>query len=204
MLSYGNEEKIIPSEASEFIVRKAHEASKEKKLNIITLGAMTNLATAILTDSTIVPKLRVYSLAMQYDKATKVWNKNELNIRSDLDAFDLVLNTDNLEIHIMPVSTSKELILDKDEIVDQMKNRGEPWDFLAGRALEKFPERREVVISDVALIEAILKPDYAKEEQTNTPPENKSRKVFVYTSINKEFMKIDFWKAVKRYISDNS
>jgi purine nucleosidase len=204
MLRYGNEATLFPSEASEFIVKKAHEASRDRKLNIITLGAMTNLATAILTDSTIIPNLRVYSLAMQYDQATKVWNKNEFNIRNDLDALDLVLNTDKLEMHIMPVSTSGVLILGEDEIVDQMKNNGEPWDYLADQWLEKYHGRKEVKIPDVALIEAILKPDYAAEEQTNTPPENKSRKVFVYTSINKEFMKIDFWKAVKRYISENS
>ena len=85
-----------------------------------------------------------------------------------------------------------------------MRHRGQQWDFLINRWQEKSPDKKELIISDVALIEAILKPSFVKEEQTITPPENKSRKVYVYTLINKEFMKIDYWKAIKKYISDNT
>jgi purine nucleosidase len=203
MLGYGNEPVFRPSGASEFIVKKANETSDGKKLNIITLGPMTNLAIAILSDSAIIPKLRIYSLAMHYDPSRKVWNKNEFNIRNDLDALDLVLNTANLEMHIMPLSSSHELVLSQDETVDHLQNKGEPWSFIIDRWPGKSPGREEVSIPDVALVEAVLKPDYAKEEQTNTPPENKNRQIFVFTSINKEFMKIDFWKAIKKFISHN-
>jgi purine nucleosidase len=204
MLNNLAEPMAVPSEASEFIVRKANEASGDKKLNIITLGSLTNVATAILTDSTIIPRIRIYSLAMQYDPETKVWNKNEFNVRNDLDALDMILNTEKLEIHIMPRSVSRELILGLEEAADHMNNNGEPWDFIADRWVEMFPDRNRFIISDVALIEAFVRPDYIKEEQTNTPPENTSRKIFVYTSINKEFMKIDFWKTIKKYISDKN
>lgn len=204
MLGYGNLSVFRPSEASRYIVQKAREATTNKKLNIITLGAMTNLASAILSDSAIVSKIRVYSLAMYFDPVTKVWNKNEFNARNDLDALDLVLNTDKLEIHIMPLSVSKALVLDEDDLVDRLQNKGEPWDFIADRWPWKSAEKKDINIAEVALIEAILNPDFAREEQTNTPPENRSRQVFVYTSVNKEFMKIDFWKAVKKYFSESS
>ena len=204
MIGYFNEPITQGSEAAEFIVKKAHEGSKDKKLNIITLGPMTNLATAILMDSTIIPNLRVYSLAMDYDPKTNVWNKNEFNVRNDLDALDLILNTDKLEMHIMPASISKELVFGEDETVDLMKHKGVPWDFLIDRWQEKSKGGKELIVSDVALIEAILKPDFVKEEQTNTPPENRNRRVYVYTLIKKEFMKIDYWKAIKKYISDNT
>ena len=203
MLSLESDAVIKPSDASEFIVKKANEASEERKLNIITLGAMTNLATAILSDSTIIPKLRIYSSAMQYDPVTKVWNKNEFNIRNDLDALDLILNSDKLEIHIMPVSGINKLILDEEEYRDNLKDKGDAWDFIFDLWQEKYPMRKELKISDVALIEAVLNPDYAKEEKINTPPENKSRQIFVYTSVNKEFMKIDFWKTINEYKSDD-
>ncbi len=204
MLVYPAGPAVRPSEASEFIVEKANETPGGKKLNIIMLGSMTNLATAILTDSTIIPKLRIYCLAMHYDPSKRVWNKNEFNARNDLDALDLVLNSDKLEMHIMPVSLSGGLVFGEDEAVNQLKNRGEPWSFIAYQWLRKFPERKEVNGSDIALIEAILNPGYAKEEPGDTPPENKSRQVSVYTSVNIEFMKIDFWRAIDKYVPGNN
>lgn len=191
------------SDAAEFIVQKAHEASKDKKLNIITLGAMTNLATAILIDSTIVPKLRVYASVLQYDIETKVWNKNEFNARNDLDALDLILNTKDLEVHIMPLSASRVFSLDESETIDLIKNRGPQWNFLVDKLEDRSTRNKEPSNWSVALIEAILKPDDIKEDLTNTPPENLRRQVYVYTWVNKEFMKIDYHDIIKKYISDN-
>jgi inosine-uridine nucleoside N-ribohydrolase len=203
MIGYGSDLLVTPSEASEFIVKKANEASLSDKLNIITFGSLTNLATAILTDSSIIPKLRVYSLAMRYNPATKVWDKNELNARNDIDALDLILNTKNLEIHIMPVSTSREFFIGEEEIIENLKDKGEPWDFIFNRYLDKFAGENEYMIPEAALIEAMKGSNYAKEELVNSPPENTKRQIYVYTSVNKEFMKIDFWKVIKKSMSGN-
>lgn len=189
--------------AADFIVQKAHDASKDKKLNIITLGALTNIATAILIDSTIVPKLRVYASAMQFNTDTKVWNKNEFNARNDLDALDLILNTKDLEIHIMPLNCSGIFDLDASETTDLMENRGAPWNFLIYKWKETSVNSTMPLIWNIALIEAILKPNDIKEEKVNTPPENLRRQISVYTWVNKEFMKIDFHGIVKNYISDH-
>jgi purine nucleosidase len=175
------------SEAAEFIVRKANETTSDKKLNIITLGPLTNIAAAILLDSTIVDKIRLYSSIMLYNPETKGWNKNEFNARNDLDALDLVLNTKSLEMHIMPVSVSNSFTLDaligtRAKIASQGYDRNE-W--------------------NIALIEAILKPEEMKESSTNTPPENLIRQVNVYTWINKETMTVDYHGIIKNYISEH-
>jgi purine nucleosidase len=201
MIGYGSDLVLTPSEASEFIAKKANEASVAEKLNIITFGPLTNLATAILTDSSIVPKIRVYSLAMRFDPVTKVWNKNELNSRNDLDALDLVLNTKNLEIHFMPVSVSNGLSIGEDEIIDNLKDKNDPWKFIFNRYLDKFSGENEYRIPEAALIEALKGSNYAKEELVNTPPENIKRQIYVYTSVNKEFMKINFWKVINKSMS---
>jgi purine nucleosidase len=190
------------SAAAEFIVKKANEASENKKLNIITLGALTNLASAILIDSTIIPKIRVYSSVMLYNAETKVWNKNEFNARNDLDALDLILNTRNLEIHIMPISCSRAFELDESETTDIMGNKGAQWDFLINNRKEKSFINTGPENWNIALIEAILKPDDLKEMQATTPPENLNRQVYVYTWINKEIMKIDYNGIIKKYISN--
>jgi len=203
MIGFGSDIVVTPSEASEFIIKKANEASLANKLNIITLGSLTNLATAILSDSSIVPKLRVYSLAMRFDPATKVWNKNELNARNDLDALDLVLNTKNLEIHFMPVTISRDLSIGEDEINNNLKEKDEPWNFIFSRYQDKFSGESEYGIPEVALIEALKGSNYAKEELVNVPPENGKRQVYVYTSVNKEFMKINFWKVINKSMPGN-
>jgi inosine-uridine nucleoside N-ribohydrolase len=199
MVGYWNQPAAQRSEAAEFIITKAHEVTKGGKLNIIALGALTNLASAVLLDSTIVPKLKVYTLAMHYDPATKVWNKNEINVRNDLDALDILLNTDGLEMHIMPASSAKTLVLNTAETFELMKSKGPQWDFLLGKWSEKSSNKKDLTMLDVALIEAILNPDFVKEEQAITPPENKRKPVFIYTRINKEFMRIDYWKTIKNY-----
>jgi purine nucleosidase len=191
------------SAAADFIVQKAHEASKDNKLNIITLGAMTNIATAILIDSTIIPKIRVYSSIMQFNTDSKVWNKNEFNARNDLDALDLILNKKDLEIHIMPSNCSSIFELDASETIDLMENKGGPWNFLIYKFKETSVNNTMPIIWNIALIEAILKPDNVKEEKVNTPPENLRGQINVYTWVNKEFMKINFHGIVKNYISDH-
>ena len=203
MVSYLNYSAPPRNEAAEFIIRKAHEIPKKKKLNIIALGALTNIALAIRMDSTIAPKLRVYTSIMDYNPTTKVWNKNEHNTRNDLDALDILLNSDGLEMHIMPASSSKTLVFGSSEINDLMKSKGPQWDFLIKQWNEKFPDKKELIMLDVALIEGILHNDFVKEEQAITPPENKRKPVFTYTWINKEFMGIDYWKTIKKFISDN-
>lgn len=202
MISYLNYPIFQFSDAAEFIVEKARQATKQKKLNIITLGALTNVATAILIDSTIVPKIRIYASVMYYDPDKKVWNKNEFNARNDLDALDLILNKKDLEIHIMPLSSSGVFYPDLSETSDLMRNKGRQWNYILNK-LEVTSQGRKVPVDwNIALIEAILKPDDIREDLTYTPPENLKRQVNVYSWVNKEFMKIDYHDIIKKYIAD--
>lgn len=186
-----------PSAAAEFIIKKAHETPKGKKLTIITLGAMTNIASAIVMDSSILPKIKVYSMSLHYEPKTRVWNKNEFNVRNDLDAADILLNTDGLDLHIMTATTSQAYRFSQDETFRQLKGKGGVWDFLAAKWEERFPDNKEWIMWDLALIHALINPDLAREESVLTPPENKPRQVYVYTRINTELMEADFWSAAK-------
>ena len=191
------------SEAAEFIVRKANEATSDKKLNIITLGPLTNIAAAILLDSTIVDKIRLYSSIMLYNGDAKVWNKNEFNARNDLDALDLILNSKNLEMHVMPFSVSNLLTLNAIETSDLMSNKGPQFDFLISIWAKTASQGYDRNEWNVALIEAILKPEEMKETTTTTPPENLTRQINVYTWINKETMTVDYHGIIKNYFSDH-
>ena len=200
MLRFWGEPIPRASAASEFIIAKAREMEGKDKLNVVSLGAVTNLASAILIDPEIIPKIRVYSMALNYDPKTKVWNKNEFNVRGDLDAMDILLNADGLEMHIMTATTSKKLVFTKEETHKYLKGKGPEWDFLVNKWEERFPDNDTWIMWDVALIEAIIDPELIKSEQALTPPENKQRTINVYTALNKEMMLAEFWSSVNKEI----
>ncbi|QIA08339.1 nucleoside hydrolase [Draconibacterium halophilum] len=93
---------IPQSGGVDFIIEMAQKASPENKLNMVCLGAVTNVAAAILTEPSIAKNIRLYALTMKYDLEKKVWNKNSFNARNDLNALDIVLNETTLELLIIP------------------------------------------------------------------------------------------------------
>ncbi len=198
-LKFDKEPQPRPSPAAEFIIKKAHEMEKKKKLNVVTLGALTNVASAIMMDPEIIPKIRIYMMGLKYDPKTKIWNKNEFNTRNDLDAVDYLLNTGGLEMHIMTATTSEVLVFDKEETLKYLDDKVKPWEFLMNKWNEKYPSFGEWIMWDLAIIEALIDSELAKKEETLTPPENKQRTVKVYTYINKELMIADFYAKALKY-----
>jgi inosine-uridine nucleoside N-ribohydrolase len=194
----GNEQLVpVLSEGAQFIIENAQGLASGEKIRIITLGATTNLASAILLDSSIIEKLDCYISGLKYDPFRKAWNKNEFNTRNDLDAMDLILNIKSLEITVLPVTVSEKLIFQKSEMVKQMTNKANIWDYLLKYLETDSTGIQHLVMNDVALIEAIVHPKYATIREFYGPPENTRRKIRVYTNIKAESMIKDFWKDVE-------
>jgi purine nucleosidase len=185
------------SEGARFIIDNAQGLASGERLRIITLGATTNLASAILLDSSIIDKLDCYISGMKYDLFKKAWNKNEFNTRNDLDAMDVVLNTKDLAITIMPENISGELIFQKTETFKKLNNKGKIWDYLLNCWDTGYPEQQEWIMHDLAMIEAILHPKYSTIRELYEPPENMRRKIRVITKIKKEGMIKDYWNNVE-------
>jgi purine nucleosidase len=188
-----------PSEGAKFIIDNAHGVPSGEKLKVITLGSTTNLASAILMDSTIIPMLDCYVAGLKYDPLKKAWNKNEPNTRNDLDAMDIILNSKNLHLTVMPATLSENLKFSKTETFDRLSSKGNIWNMLLEKWDEKYPEYQERIMDDVAIIEAIIHPKFATIRELYTPPENTRRKIRVYTKIKTEAMMKDYWKAVEEY-----
>ena len=49
------------------------------------------------------------------------------------------------------------------------------------------------MIWDLSLVEAVIRPALAREVEAKTPPENTERTVSVYTSIDADGMRADFF-----------
>ncbi|HKK77182.1 MAG TPA: nucleoside hydrolase [Saprospiraceae bacterium] len=188
---------VPESPATEWIIAEARKASPEEKLNIICLGAVTNAAAAVANAPEIVPNIRVYMLGAQYDPQKRVWNKSEFNIRNDLNAFDLLLSTEGLEMWVMPASTARALQFQKDDTLDKLASKSTP---LRQRLADRWAQVNggaSWTMWDLALIEAILHPEMATVKKRRVPPENGRRKIWVYTAIEDDAMRSDFWKGLE-------
>ncbi len=143
-------------------------------------------------------------MGLKYNEKTRVWDKNEFNVRNDLDAMDYLLNREGLETHIMTATTSRSFKFGRVESFDFIKSRGPKWDYLVNRWKEHDPKGRERIMWDVALIQAIMNPDMVTEKEVSTPDENVSRRIYAYTWLDEKKMKREYWRLVRMEMGDIS
>jgi len=188
------------SEAARFMIDQAVRTPDGEKLTIICLGAATNLASALKMAPDIVPKIACFMLAGRFWPDRGVWDKNEFNIRMDLNATNYLFNEEGLDLHIMPVNVLDDFTFRRDEVMDRLGNRGGIWDYLADRWTTYSPESQRWIMWDLALIIALSRPELATSGRFMTPPENTPREVSVYTSIDVDGMLADWWEVVESAI----
>lgn len=186
------------SAAAQFIIEQTRALPDGESMHVVCLGASTNLASAIKIAPDIAPRIKAYILGFQYDAEGGIWNKSEFNIRRDLNAADFLLNCTELELHVMPTSVSGRLKFDRDETFAKLAQRGEWGSFLTEKWKQKFGESERWTMWDVALVEAMVRPDLAQQSKVTTPPENVQRHVWMYDSIDVEAMKRDYWKTLSK------
>jgi inosine-uridine nucleoside N-ribohydrolase len=85
-----------PSPAVSFLIETSRQFSKENRLNILMIGAATDVASAILTDPTFVDRVRVIQMGF-----TDEQNGNEFNINNDVHAVQAILDS-NVPLVIGP------------------------------------------------------------------------------------------------------
>jgi purine nucleosidase len=186
------------SPAASAIIDACQKLKANEKLHIITLGAMTNIASALILDPGIKSKIKLYALGAQYNPLTRVWNKNEFNIRNDLNAFDYLLNLKGLDFTIMPLEAARSLQFDRDVTLAACREHIPVEKLLADRWRIHNPQDKLRTMWDLALVEAYLKPRLATRQLVKGPPENKGGMVSVYTAIRANEMATDFWNMLKR------
>ena len=197
--AWGQYQGVTPptSEGINYIVKQARQASPQNKLVIVSLGAATNVAAAILTDSSIAKCIRVYTLNMKMDLSRQVWNKNSFNARNDPNGLDVLLNCRDLELFIMPGNVARSLVFNRQTSEKRLAaSESETHRILAQRWEETgWDAHTEHIMWDVALIEAIIHPELATLEKLPAPPENIDRLLNVYTAIDADQMRRDFWES---------
>jgi len=185
------------SPAVEELVRVVKSLEGGEKLDVITLGAVTNIASAVILHPEIIPHIRCYALAARYDANTSVWDKDEFNVRNDLNAFNYLLNLEGFDFYVMPITTAMPYRFNRDATFAKLDEKNPVEKALKDRWVETEAGSRERVLWDLALVEAYLNPQWCKIEQRLTPLENKQRYIYMYTEIDNNALTDDFWKSIE-------
>lgn len=189
------------SPAAQLIIETAKQVPEGEKLVLISLGAVTNAASAFVLAPEIVSKVRCYCLGGRYYADRQVWDKDEFNLRNDLNAINYLFNLEGLELHVMPINILMDFKFDQQETLNKLMGQGPVWDYLATRWLTNASGDQTRIFWDLALVEAIAKPSLAQEEDRSTPPENKQRTINVYTAIDHQAMLDDWWSMASEAFS---
>jgi inosine-uridine nucleoside N-ribohydrolase len=185
------------SPAARSIIEAVSSLPEGQKLDIITIGAVTNVVSAIIIAPEIISKIRCFTLGASYKPETGVWNKNEFNVRNDLNAFDYLLDCVGLDLTIMPLEAALPMQFDRDETYKKLNDKTGIQLILKERWIEHYPQDKTRIMWDLALVEAYLNPSLAKTATVNNPPENRQRAIKVYTGIDEKNLADDFWNTLK-------
>ena len=195
--------KPVPSDASKFIIEAVHQMEAKEKLHVVILGSCTNVASAIIEDPSIIPKIKVHYLGFWHRPAVNSYDKKEFNSGNDPIAVEVLLNSKNLDFNVMTASTSQFLIFTKEDADKYLKNKEGIASYLLNRweSYDRWwtktdPEKEKWVMWDVAIIEAIAHPEWSTIEYLLTPPENTHRKIGIHTAIYIHKMTEHFWHTL--------
>ena len=79
-----------PNEGVDFIIESSRKFSKNNRLDVLAIGAATDVASAILKDPTIVDRIRVFGMGF------KSWSEggDEFNVLNDVKAWQVILKSE--------------------------------------------------------------------------------------------------------------
>ena len=197
-LAYSGEKSGKENEASASLIKLAEGLPYGQKLDVLCLGSATNLAAAILARPDISDRIVCHIQGPQYNPSRRAWNKNNPVSRLDLDAMNILLNSEKLEVYLLPANVASEMIVEKTSIRDAMDRKDSLMQFISRICLETGPDNDTLFCGSLALAEAFLNPDMVTLKQLITPPENSQRKIYVCTKIDAERMQKDLLKWIDR------
>jgi purine nucleosidase len=198
LYDWGNQART--SAASNAIIREAHR-STPGKLHVVALGALTNVATALLDDPSIISRIAIYWLGSSYDFTRGTMTTTDFNAVMDVQATDIVLRS-GVELHIMPMDVAVAMKMDWADTAPRFRGRHVFLDFLLDRWwLHHDGSRARRTIWDLALIQAMLHPDMTESVTVRTSTERGEREVRLYRRIDADRMREEFFTSVLHHLA---
>jgi inosine-uridine nucleoside N-ribohydrolase len=199
LYDWGN--KSQTSAASNFIIEEAQKAGNDK-INVIVLGALTNVASAILDEPSVTSKIRVYWLGTTYDFERGVMKNLDFNSVMDIQAVDVVFNSD-VELHVIPGNVSSQMTMNWKETEERFRGKHDLLDFLLQRWYNHLDGgRRKRTIWDLSIIQAVIHPEYAEQVKVTTRKGKGNREVWFYRDIDAERMREEFYNTTLDHVKE--
>lgn len=188
------------SAAAYEIIKQAKQMPAGKKLTVIALGGLTNVASAIYIDPSIEPMLDVYWLGSTYDFEKGIWKLHDFNCVMDTQAVQWMIQS-KVVMHIIPTSTARSFTFTYAETEAKLRGLHPLGNFLLNRWANQYGGGRlSRILWDLALIEAIIYPEWAEQVEITTSKDTGNRPIWFYKTIQVEKMKAEFFGKLVEYL----
>ena len=195
-------DKAQHSAAAYEIIQQAKAMPEGQKLTVIALGALTNVASAVYIDPSIESRMRLYWLGTNYDFEEGILNRTDFNSVMDVQALDVLLHSD-VEMHVMPHSVAIGMDFSYAETEAQLRGKHPLGDYLVDRWYQHLDGlRKRRWIWDLALVEAMIHPEWAEQVSITTSKDNGSKAITYYKSIDAEKMKAEFFEKLLAFLGE--
>lgn len=160
--AYLTDEKTpVISDAAKFLVELANQYSESKPLYIVSIGAITNVASAILTDPSIVDKIVIVWLG---GHSLEYCDTKEFNMMQDIAAARVVFGCGAPLVQIPCMGVVDSFRISKPELEFWLKGKNKIADYLAENTItssEKYAHGKPWtrVIWDVVAVAWLLNDD---------------------------------------------
>lgn len=154
-----------PSEGADFIIERAHAGGAEDPLWVVGIGAASNLASAILKDPSILPKVRF----VYHARSEQSWPRcsEQFNVFGDLRAVQVLLES---AAPLVWFDTGQQLTCPMETTAARLAPLGPLGEFLhAYRRREKYFQYPDKGFFDLGDIGWMIQPDLCTEEVLPVP-----------------------------------
>lgn len=188
------------SAAAYEIIRQAREMPEGQKLTVVALGALTNVASAIYIDPSIEFRIDLYWPGTSYDFQNDILKKTDFNCVMDVQALEIILMSE-VDMHVIPVNVAQAMQFEFEETAARLRGVHPLGDFLVDRWFQHLDGgRKHRTIWDLALVEAMIHPEWAEKVEVTTSRDNGKRKISYYRSIQAKKMRADFFEKLLAYL----
>ena len=190
------------SAAAYEIINQVKELPEGEKLTVVSLGALTNIASAVYIEPSIASKIVSYSYGTGYDPDQDLITITDFNCMMDMQALFYMFNSD-VEMHIMPGQLGALMEFEYATLETELRGTHTLGDYLVDRWYNHLDGlRKKRWIWDLSLIGAMIHAESSNEIEVMTPKNMGARTVFYYSEIDADKIMTDFYDTMTQYLKE--
>lgn len=187
------------SAATYEIIKQAEALSENEQLTIVALGALTNVASAIYIEPELASKIKLYWLGTTYNFEKGILKRQDFNCMMDQQALETILMSE-MEMHVMPINVAVQMRFSYEETNAKLPQESGLTRLLLDRWYEHLDGgRTQRILWDLALIQAMIFPEWIEKTSITTSKDNGERLIHYYSAIEADKMKAEFFNAIKAF-----